>query len=276
MAYAEKRGKSEYPWRVKFKLPDGTWDSASGFRTKTAALDHGRAQEADVRRGTYRDPKRGQIPLADWAATWIQAQDVARITLDRYSSRLRTHILPRWGATPLADIRPIDVEKWVRDMAEAGTKPNTIAVTRGLLGTILEDAVYSDLIDSNAARKRRRRGRWSSAAGNEKVWASEDDVMRVANNIRTLRGQWAFLLILTAAYTGMRWGELVGLKREFAWLDRGAIRVEWQLVEHDDGSFEEKEPKYGSRRTLGIPPFLAVLLRSYLEQLPPEIGRAHV
>jgi hypothetical protein len=38
VAYAEKRGKGPQPWRVKYKLPNGTEASESGFETKAAAL----------------------------------------------------------------------------------------------------------------------------------------------------------------------------------------------------------------------------------------------
>ena len=38
MAYAEKRGRSAKPWRVKYKLPSGIETSESGFETKAAAL----------------------------------------------------------------------------------------------------------------------------------------------------------------------------------------------------------------------------------------------
>lgn len=37
MAYAEKRGKGPAPWRVKYKLPNGTETSESGFETKAPA-----------------------------------------------------------------------------------------------------------------------------------------------------------------------------------------------------------------------------------------------
>lgn len=274
MAYAEKRGKGPFPWRVRFQLPDDTWDSASGFPTKDAALDHGREQEADIRRGTWKNPERGNRLFKTWAEEWIGAQNVASITLERYSTRLRVHLLPRWGDTPLNGIKPLAVEAWATGLADAGMKPNTLSVTRGLLVTMLEDAVFEELIDVNPARKRKRRGKYVRRDANEKVWVYEADVLRVANNLRTLWGEWAFVLALTAAFTGMRWGELVGLKREFLWLHKDTIRVEWQLLELDDGSFEEKEPKYGSRRTLRIPPFLVAILKAFIATLPE--GREHL
>lgn len=269
MAYAEKRGKGDYPWRVKFKKPDGTWDSASGFATRDAALDHGGEQEADVRRGIWKDPERGNLLFKVWAERWIRAQNVSSLTLERYRSRLRVHLVPAWGEMPLNKIRPSEVEAWAVTLT-AGT----VSTVRGQLSTMLEDAVFEGLLDSNPAQRRKRRGRYKRRAKAEKVWVYEADVLRVATNLRALRGEWAFVLTVLAAFTGMRWGELIGLKREFVWLDQGAVRVEWQLVEHDDGSFEEKPPKYESRRTLRIPPFLVALLGDFLASLPE--GQVHL
>lgn len=265
MAYAEKRGKGPFPWRARFQLPDGSWDSASGFATRKAAEAYGDEQEADIRRGVWKDPERGNLLFSQWAERWISAQDVSDLTMERYRSRLRVHLVPAWGDKALNQIKPSEVETWAKTLS-AGTEPTV----RSQLSTMLEDAVYEGLIDFNPAQKRKRRGRYKRRMGSEKVWVYEADVLRVANNLRVLRGEWAFVLAVLAAFTGMRWGELVGLKREFVWLDRGAVRVEWQLVEHDDGTFEEKPPKYESRRTLLIPPFLVAILRDFLETLPEE------
>jgi integrase len=269
MAYAEKRGKGPAPWRARFKLPNGKWDSEPGFPTKAAALDYGRAQETDVRRGDWRDPERGRQSFADWSARWVKAHDVAGSTMDRYRSILRINLNPRWDTTALADIKPIDVKGWIQDL-ESHYKPSTIGQIRGLFLMILDDAVSEGLIDINPASVGRRRGKWVDTAKQEKTWASAEDVIRIAENVRLLAGQWSYVLVILAAYTGMRWGELVGLEREYIWFDGKALRVEWQLMQRDDGTFEKLPPKYGSRRTLLLPPFLTVLLRDFLATLPED------
>jgi integrase len=75
------------------------------------------------------------------------------------------------------------------------------------------------------------------------------------------------ILIITAAYTGMRWGELAGLRRPNCKLDDGRI-----LIDPDDGNLHE----VGGHLTLGppktpaaarnilLPPFLVDLLRHHL------------
>jgi hypothetical protein len=77
MAYAEKRGKGPRPWRVKYKLPDGTEVSESGFETKAAALTWGRDQEARIREGRWTDPNAGKTTVGQWIDRWLSMQDRA-------------------------------------------------------------------------------------------------------------------------------------------------------------------------------------------------------
>jgi len=69
VARAEKRGDGEFPWSVKYRI--GTdpetgkplYRRDSGFATEKAALDHGKDQEADIRRGKWHDSRKGEITL---------------------------------------------------------------------------------------------------------------------------------------------------------------------------------------------------------------------
>jgi len=58
VAYAERRGNL---WRARWRGPDGTLESESGFTSKTAAEKYGRKQEAAIENNTYVDPRAGQI-----------------------------------------------------------------------------------------------------------------------------------------------------------------------------------------------------------------------
>jgi integrase len=76
-------------------------------------------------------------------------------------------------------------------------------------------------------------------------------------------------LIITAAYTGMRWGELAGLRRPHCKLDDGLI-----VIDPDQGTLHEvggrlslgppKTP--AAARGIALPPFLIDLLRIHLDR----------
>jgi hypothetical protein len=82
-----------------------------------------------------------------------------------------------------------------------------------------------------------------------------------------------FTLILTLAYTGLRWGEVIGL--EHGYVHPSEIRVEWQIREVG-GKFYRIPPKDDSYRSpdwepclpVDLPPFLAALLARQAPSCP--------
>jgi hypothetical protein len=81
------------------------------------------------------------------------------------------------------------------------------------------------------------------------------------------------VLITTIAYTGLRWGEAIGLEREFCL--PALINVEWQLREIK-GHFYRLPPKDDSYRSVNwapgipvdLPPFLQALLADHAAAVP--------
>jgi len=141
VAYAEKRGKGPQPWRVKYKLPNGTQASESGFETKAAALTRGRDQEARIRDGRWTDPNAGKVTTGEWIERWLAMQDVGLSTRDNRDYMIRRFIRPAWGDTPLNSLCTEDITRWENGLpARAGISPRTARAARSLLGTILGDA----------------------------------------------------------------------------------------------------------------------------------------
>ncbi|MFE2021346.1 LysM peptidoglycan-binding domain-containing protein [Streptomyces sp. NPDC059499] len=231
MAYAEKRGKS---WRVRYQLPNGKYDSESGFETKQDALDYGRAQETDVQRKVFINPSDGRKSFGSWVEDWAKVMDVGETSRQTYSSRLNAVILPKWKDTPIGDITSMGYKAWQAQL-KGQFKKNYVDAIEGLMRMLLDDAVEERLIPSNPmpSGSKRRRGRHVAATTEDTyVWPTPRQAHAVADNARALRGfQW-YVMILTAAYTGLRMGEVAGLRREHLQLlalEYGrSLRVQWQ------------------------------------------------
>lgn len=231
MAYAEKRGKT---WRVRYQLPNGEYASESGFETKQDALDWGRAQETDVKRKVFINPSDGRKLFGEWITEWQEIMDVSEMSVQTYSSRLRSVILPQWEDTPIGDITSMSYKRWQQQLNKR-YKPNYIKAVEGLMRMLLDDAVEEKLIASNPmpnASKRRRGRHVATEADDDYVWATPRQVRLVADNARTLRGLQWYVMILTVAYTGLRMGEVAGLRRDqlrLLGLEYGrSLRVQWQ------------------------------------------------
>ena len=267
MAWTEQIGMQS--WRVRYRTGDGHIASISGFTTQRAADNYAADIECDQRRNTWLDPTRGHTTVAEWGVTWFAALDLDPRTIDNYRSMLRCHILLRWSATPLNTITTLGVNKWTSDLHQLGYANTTVATIIKVLSMILTDAVDEGLIPTNPIRRYRRRGRRSHRIERERVWATPTEVLRIAEQAAALGGDTAGLLIITAGWTGCRWGELTGLRRDNVDLDRGVL-----IIDARTGSLHESahtrwlgSPKTASSaRTITLPPFLITMLRKHLER----------
>jgi len=217
MAYAERRGKT---WRARYKEPDGTWGSESGFPTKTAALAYGREQESRIRRGDWTDPKAGQITLADFIEQkYLQALDGAPNTVARHESHIGRHILPKWGRWQLGELvmAHVEIKAWLKDLRQE-YKATTVASIFQVLTAIMDTAVEARLIPASPCRsiKLKLDGYETSrglVATPVQVLRAAMRLHRIRHRIRRQGGLTELVLCLMAFYTGARWGELVGQTR---------------------------------------------------------------
>lgn len=266
MAWVEQTGANS--WRVRYFKNDGSIGSVSGFRTKKTASDHANSLEAEQSKGTWLDPAGGRTTVAGWTDQWLDTLDVDLRTEENYRSMLRVRILPHWQSVRLAEITGAKVHAWAKTLRQKGLADISVTDTVKLFSLILGDAVDEKLIATNPIRPRRR-GRGRRARTREKVWATPAQVIQIADQATAYYGLDGGILILTAGWTGARWGELVGLQRFNLHLDDGYF-----VVDPDIGSLHEsasgkmwlgppKTPE--SARTVTLPEFLIPLLRAYLE-----------
>ena len=269
MAYAERRGKGPKAWRVKYKRPDGTEGSESGFETKAAALRWGRGQEASISAGRWTDPNAGKILVSAWVESWRDAQDVGVSTTDTRGYLLRRFILPGWGSRELGSLGAEEISRWEKALpARAGVSRRTAADARSLLCTVLGDAVNGKLIPYNPALRPRNRGRRTGRKlerSPQRAWVTPLQTLLLAERAALVSGRASdFTLIITIGYTGMRWGETIGLQRDY--LRQTAVHVEWQLREIN-GTFHRIPPKDDSYRSPKWQPCLPVDLPDFLASL---------
>ncbi|GGK39581.1 integrase [Pilimelia terevasa] len=281
MGYAENRG--EY-WRGRYKICSGKYGTvtdANGnparFATKRDAVKAANDAEAAVRAGKWRDPNLGRMTFGDFASRWYAAQDLAASTMQNYRRRLEEHLLPAFGESSLDAILPGDVLAWERSERAAGYAESSLRSWRALLHLILADAVEEERIPSNPAARRRGRGKRTGRAQHrapEKVITDALGVLLIAERAALLSGRDdEFVAVVLMGFTGMRWGEVVGLEPQF--VRPGGVRVEWQLYELDSGEFHRCPPKDESRRTIAVPAWLVTLLKDHLSRTQPKPCPCH-
>src|SRR5665213_1639541 len=142
-----RRAGSKAVYRVRFRDPAGAQRSRS-FARKSDAERFAAGVETDKARGSYIDASLGRMSLAAYAAQWLEMQTSDESTREAQARRLRVHILPDLGATPLAALRATQVQSWLRSK-QITLAPSTVRVVFGTLSAVMASAVDDDRIAKN-------------------------------------------------------------------------------------------------------------------------------
>jgi integrase len=242
-------------WRARHG--QGRDEVSRTFDTERAARDWLATVVADQARGTYIDHRDGRRLLTDWATEWQAAQLHSANTAARVDWALQVHILPQFGDRPLSRITRLQVQQWVRQLSATGYAAETVASLYSVLGSVLAAAVDEGLLAASPCR----RVQLPRKDAEERPFVDEHQGLAIAERC----GEYG-LLVVTALFTGCRWGELVGLRRHNCQLLHRRLRIVESLHE-TAGALKLGPPKTAaSRRDVLLPPFLVDLLAEHLGQ----------
>jgi len=185
-----------------------------------------------------------------------------------YRSILRQYLRPAFAAYPLARIDVLAVRTWLAKMEVDGVGQATRAKAYRLLARILGAAVEARYLAVDPCGIRR-----AASEGVPEMWiATVDQVAAIANRVPPRYRA----LVLVAAFGGLRWGELVGLRRKRVDLERGTVTVAEQLLEVN-GAFSVGPPKSAAgRRTVTLPAVVVEALAEHLRRYTAKSPEAFV
>ena len=245
-------------WRARYRAPDGRERSKS-FRRKVDAEVWLRDQQIAADRGSWVNPRAGTATYADWASVWLAGlHNLKPKTKAGYENLLGSRILPTFGQVELRNISPASVRDWISLMAEEGLSASRIRQARQVLRASLDQAVLDRIIGFNATdgakvpREQPREARFLTAEQVEVLAGTAADHQNGANTLVTL-----------LAYTGLRWGEAVALRRSRLDILRRTIHIAESATEVG-GRLVFGTPKTHRDRTVVVPRFIADELALHL------------
>lgn len=260
MAFIEKRKNGRY--RARYRGPDGRERSRT-FDRKLDANAWVTSQEAAGDRGEWTDPTLGNTPFAEWAARFQEGRvHLRESTRARDQTLMDRLVLPNFGDFRLASVRPADVQGWVSNLVSRGYAASTVRKAYQLAAGVFRSAVNSDVIRRSPCR-------------NIDLPRAEQVEMRFLDptELQTLADAHEprfRALVLTAGYTGLRWGELAALARDDINLLRRTVTVSKSLSEVK-GVLTVTTPKTkAARRTVAIPSTIADLIGAHLGTFPSQ------
>jgi integrase len=172
-------------------------------------------------------------------------------TKEVYKHQLTKVISPKWGTDCLKDVKPIAVETWLSGMEVA---PGTKAKTNGVMSVLFQHAMRYGWATTNPIRLVRQ----SALPLQEEIVLAPVEIAALLSELRDP----FYTLILLVSVTGLRRGELFGLKWEDVDFEQAEMRVVRSIVDQVEGP-----PKtLASRRPIPMSPALASALENWRKQ----------
>ena len=270
--------KGANKFQASYKYQGKTYYGQHSFPTKTDANNWLAAEQALIAQGKWTDPK---VPnpantntpdFRTFALKHIELQTTAAgtplkpSTRAKYQSYVRNGLAPI-GSTPIDKITKSLVDQlWIAWVANG--RLTTASKNYKLLHAVMERARKDGWLGENVSNPCQVRGAQNASTKRALRTPSLGEVVALAKVINPR----FTLLILLAAFTGLRFGEITALRRKhFARQgDRYMLDVV-EAVTFVDGQFVLGKPKSASgiRKTV-VSSKLTTLIETYLSTLPPD------
>src|SRR5215213_1792769 len=236
-------------------------------KTRKVAADKLARALADRTSGHTFDTE--NMTVGEYLDRWLNDSDKGSVrtsTYERHERIVRLHLKPALGRLKLSKLTPAHVQGLYRDKLDSGLSPATVQKIHTVLHKALTQALKWNMIPRNAADVVK-----APRPVPEEMHPLSPDEAR--NLIEAARGDKLEAPYILAVHTGMRQGELLGLKWEDVDLNEGVIHIRRTVV-RSGGKISLGEPKTkGSRRPVHLTGAAVEALQAHLEQQLEDIQR---
>lgn len=201
----------------------------------------------------------GKVTVREFFDHWLESvrPTLRPATVRRYRDLARLHIVGIVGNLKLGKLLAADVQRLYANRLAAGLSPTSVRHIHGLLHRALSDAVRWGLLTRNVTEAVDPPRRSTPEA---RTWnASEVATVLTVAASDELEALWRLALM-----TGMRRGELLGLRWTDVDLDAGSLSIRRTLSRGESSRLESGEPKTASgRRRIALPASVVESLRRH-------------
>jgi integrase len=255
-----KRGAQ---WYAKYRLPDGrqiqrklgpAWTErgrpSAGYFTKRTAEAWLRDVLDEARRGTLPGLVKTDVTFAEAADEWLRYVEHDRgrkpSTIAGYKALLNSQLLPIFGEKPIEAITTPEIEAWIGGVDRSpATRTKALVLMHGIFKRAKK--VYGLPLNPVAEVEKPP----TAQSGDIEVFSVEE-VMAL---VRAAASKQDAAIYLTAAFTGLRRGELLALRWRDVDFEGQVIRVR---ASYADGALTT--PKSGKVRSVPMAPDVAEAL----------------
>ncbi|MBU5626081.1 site-specific integrase [Oscillibacter sp. MSJ-2] len=217
----------------------------------------------------------GNMLFSEYLKQWIKDRqcELAKATFDSYKSILEGQVIQFYAPKRIAlsALRPADIIAYHQELRKKGVSESTVLRHHAVIHKALEDAYYHELISANpAARVRRPR---------KEVYVIKPYTAQECRQLLdSIQGEKLEPMLTMAIYTGMRRGELLGLRWGTIDFSANIINVQHEVIRGNvDGKAalfaQDKLKRTASLRTL---PMVEPLRNMLLTERQRRYGESQV
>lgn len=254
-------------WRVQISIP-GSQRAGKSFTTrreagKWLALAQSALQEH------YLSPD-ANITLAEYLDGWLADIVQHRVrpkTYQSYEYICRKHLKPALGDKRLIDLAAADVQRLCSDKLACGLSKRTVEYIHAILVRALRNAVRSGVLVRNVASM-------ASPPRPGRPQVTTLSAEQIKHFLVITRQHVLYPLYVLAVMTGMRQGELLGLRWGDVDLESGCVHVRMTMQEVQGGPTPGEPKTAGSRRRLVLPTLAVEALHERKQRQVDDRARA--
>jgi integrase len=209
---------------------------------------------ADRDEGIFYDTE--NLTVAKYLDRWLDTvrSEVRSGSYRRYENMVRLHIKPKLGRVRLEKLNTLQLQELYRAKLDEGLSVRTVRYVHVTINKALKDAVSWQLIPRNVAQS-------AKAPRLQKKEITPLTKAQVKAMLKAAEGDKLYALYVLAVTTGMRQGELLGLKHDDVDLVAGTLQVRRTVY---NGKVEAPKTSSG-RRTIKLAKLAIRALTEHLE-----------
>lgn len=255
-----KRAKGTV-YEVRYRDPEGALRGRS-FPSEAAAKAFLTDTRKTLQDRTYLAPEHGRQTWGKVADDWLagkQRRGLKVLTLDGYR-RILGGWLAEWSKRQVGSLTHEDVEAVLAALHDAGRSTQTQHNVFNVAQSVFDYAQKRRLINTNPCRLVREELPSRAQSPYSPRFLSAGEVQRLAAELPAPYD----LMVTFAAWSGLRAGEVAGLRVRNVDPLRATVRVEETIVTAAGGQRTDTPKSKASRRTVPIPRTLARLLADHV------------
>jgi integrase len=171
---------------------------------------------------------------------------------------VRDYLIVRWGKQLAEDIRPLEIQRWLKSLNDGGLAWTTVSKIRGIMLRVFKVGVLHEYVSVNPVEHVETRCKTNYRA----IVLTPKQTLAVLHLL--LPNPLHYALVLTCAATALRSSEILALRwADILWLE-GKIRVSKRWAYGKDGETKTE----ASDGYVPMHPVLAQQLRGWHSQTP--------